>query len=75
MYSLLVLGLIPGTNISISFQAWIILMLGLAIAFKFYRRRVLEYLAMWWRSLEGIEDTRRVVHASQLHRRLHLTAR
>ncbi len=34
MYDLLVLGLIPGTNITISFQAWLILMACLPFAIK-----------------------------------------
>lgn len=75
MYSFLVLGLIPGTNIQISFWAWMVLMAGLLIAFKIYRRRVTNYLVSWWRSLDEVEDSSHGIHASQLHSRLHLTVR
>lgn len=68
MYSLLVLGLIPGTNISISFQVWIILgflLLLIRPLLRLYRHYQLD-----WTSA-----VRRPLPASQLHSRLHLTAR
>jgi hypothetical protein len=67
MYSLLVLGLIPGTNISITFQAWIILGF-LLMAIRPARRLYLHY------QFAGAR-IRRPLPASQLHSRLHLTAR
>ncbi len=75
MYSLLVLGLIPGTNIQINFWAWIGLMTVLLILFRIYGRRVMNFVVAWWRSLDYIDDPRDPLHASQLHSRLHLTAR
>jgi hypothetical protein len=43
MYSVLVLGLIPGTNIEISFQAWLLvtgfLFLFISIAWLEYKQR------------------------------------
>lgn len=74
MYSFLVLGLIPGTNIEISFWAWLVLMAGLLIAFKLYRKRVMKLIADWWRSLDEIDELD-PMHASRFHRRLNLTAR
>lgn len=44
MYSLLVLGLVPGTNIQISFQAWLVL----AIIAAFIGPRVWQYLRNLW---------------------------
>ncbi len=68
MYSLLVLGLIPGTNISISFQAWLMLVAALLLshpAYQLYQRH---------QSLVAI-PVRRPLPASRLHSRLHPTVR
>ena len=75
MYSLLVLGLIPGTNIQISFWAWIGLMIGLVLAFMLSRHRLANFLADSWKRLYYVDGARHPLHASQLHSRLHLTAR
>ena len=75
MYSLLVLGLIPGTDIQINFWAWLILMAGLIVAFKLLHKRVVNFLADLWKRLDYVEGVRRPLHATQLHSRLHLTAR
>lgn len=75
MYSLLVLGLISGTNIQISFWAWIIIMATLIVAFKLLHKRIANFLIDWWKRLDQIEGVRRPLHANQLHSRLHLTVR
>lgn len=74
MYSILVLGLVPGTNIQISFWTWLILMLSLPF--------LAPRLKVWLR-----EPVRQVVElgkaptphvpqdASQLHSRLQRSAR
>jgi hypothetical protein len=77
MYSLLVLGLIPGTNIQIGFWAWIILTAILMITFALYKQHLVRLIKRWWHQFD--EDAgslaRRPLHASQLHRRLHQLAR
>lgn len=69
MYTFLVLGLIPGTNIQINFWAWIIIMVGLAIAGYRLRTRIVGYVKAWWDQLDGTQTTREPLHASQLHLR------
>ncbi|HVX56784.1 MAG TPA: hypothetical protein VHA37_03565 [Candidatus Saccharimonadales bacterium] len=63
MDSILVLGLIPGTNIQISFGAWIALMLVLAVAFKLYKRRI-------WAAIEAV--TRQLGHYYDIYVRGYL---
>lgn len=70
MYAFLVLGLVPGTNIQISFQAWLVMLalsplLGLAL--RPYLRQLLK------RGLAG--PARLPLPASQLHCRIQMTAR
>jgi uncharacterized protein HemY len=70
MYSFLVLGLVPGTNIQISFQAWLYmaaLLLLVVILLKSPLRRLLE--------LGQASAPRLPLHANQLHQRNRLTAR
>ena len=70
MYSFLVLGLIPGTNIQISFQAWLVIMpilLVLAVLLKSPLRRVIE--------LGKATAPYQPLDASLLHHRLQHTAR
>lgn len=70
MYTFLVLGLIPGTNIQINFYAWIVIMLGLAAAIYKFRVRIARVLHELWRELEGAEPRRpQPLHASRLHLR------
>lgn len=69
MYSFLVLGLIPGTNISISFQAWLVLG-GLLLAARPAYKLYLRCQALMTESM-----VRQPLPASQLHQRLHLMAR
>ncbi len=71
MYSFLVLGLIPGTNIQIGFWTWIVLMLVLAIAFKRYKRHLIKHLGHWWHQFdEEIEGMpRQPLPANRLHLR------
>lgn len=81
MDSILVLGLIPGTDIAIGFWAWIGLMALLAVAFKLYGNRVVtlaeRQIEVWWERFTenvGILE-HKPLHASQLHRRLPRPAR
>jgi hypothetical protein len=69
MYTFLVLGLIPGTNIEISFWAWIIIMAFVAIAGYRLRSRVVRYVTTWWQQLDEDEFARQPLHANQLHLR------
>jgi len=65
MYTFLVLGLIPGTNVQITFQAWLAIMAVLpfvAILAKSPVHRLLE--------LGKAAEPRLPLPASQLHRRL-----
>jgi hypothetical protein len=75
VYSLVVLGPIPGTDIQISFWAWIVLTAGLLVAFKLYHARIMNFLADWWRGLDEVDALADPLHANRLHSRLHLTAR
>ncbi len=70
MYNFIVLGQVPGTNVQISFQAWLVLMALLAIMTPV----VWAQLKRRWQELEAVIE-RQPLHASQLHQRLHLTAR
>jgi hypothetical protein len=63
MYSILVLGLIPGTNIAISFDAWLGAMTVLIGTIAILRIE-LRNRAFAPRALSRI-----VLHASQLHQR------
>lgn len=63
MNSLLVLGLIPGTNIAISFEAWLGVMTVLFGGLSLWR---LEFRQ---RALATRTISRIVLHASQLHQR------
>ena len=70
MYTFLVLGLIPGTNIQIGFWAWIIFMAGLAVVVYRLKTRIVSFLESWWRQFD--EDkaiARKPLHASRLHLR------
>lgn len=70
MYSILVLGLIPGTNIQISFWVWVAVMVLLPVAAPRLKAPLLQFLEI------GKAPTPHVPqHASQLHRRLQRTAR
>jgi len=70
MYSVLVLGLIPGTDIQISFQAWLATITLLPLVVMAVRLLIRSLSAMQ----RGFES-RLPLHASQLHHRLHQTAR
>jgi hypothetical protein len=62
MYSFLVLGLIPGTNLQITFKSWLALAgwtVGAAIVYRY--RNDLTPVA--------VAPKRTVLHASQLHHR------
>lgn len=72
MYNLLVLGLVPGTAIQISFQDWLA-MAGLLLAVAVVLRGPIK-LKRRLRVLQAAAG-RLPLHASQLHQRLNLTAR
>ena len=69
MYSFLVLGLIPGTNVQISFQAWLVLLACLpfaaVIAFKLLRPYARQ-LIQWGQAVAP----RQPLPASYLHLRV-----
>ena len=69
MYTFLVLGLIPGTNIQISFWAWIIIMVLVTLGAYRLRHRVTAYASKWWHQFDTSDITRQPLHASQLHLR------
>lgn len=69
MYTFLVLGLIPGTNIQINFYAWIIIMVGAAIIIHRQRPRIVRYASNWWHQFDEDELARQPLHANQLHLR------
>lgn len=64
MYSLLVLGIVPGTNIQITFQGWLSLFGSLVVA---------AALAQYYRQNLALQQAaarvRVPLHASQLHHR------
>ena len=69
MNSLLVLGIIPGTDIAISFQAWLgiaAVLLAVGLLFRHQIRRWLQ---------RNISARRLPLPASQLHLRIRPTAR
>lgn len=77
MYSFIVLGIIPGTNIQIGFWAWMGLMIAFAVAFKLSKPRLVAMISNWWHQFddENYLISRTTMHASQLHRRLHRAVR
>ncbi|MEK7599752.1 MAG: hypothetical protein AAB462_01825 [Patescibacteria group bacterium] len=68
MYSFLVLGLIPGTNIAISFQVWLIIMAASLIGFMRARTRIEQFIVNIVDEIFGTPQ-RQPLHASQLHLR------
>jgi len=71
MYSILVLGLIPGTNIQISFKAWLIIVAGLLVLAPVLIVSLKRLIAF------GKANTSypQPLHANLLHHRLQHTAR
>lgn len=70
MYTFLVLGLIPGTNIQIGFWTWLVIAGLLAVVLKRYRSRLVLAVAMWWHQFDEDEAaSRKPLHASRLHLR------
>lgn len=69
MYSFLVLGLIPGTSIQISFQAWLDMVAAMPIVAALIK-------LCWYRHpATAAASIRQPLHSSQLHRRIRPTAR
>lgn len=65
MYSFIVLGQIPGTNLSISFEAWILITI-LAAYFVFRKRKK---ISRFFDELENPHKYRKPLHANRLHQR------
>jgi hypothetical protein len=66
MYSFIVLGLVPGTNLQITFQAWLLVLaavLALIVVIRVSYRLIVQL------SMETI-DVHQPLHANQLHSRL-----
>ena len=63
MYNFIVLGYVPGTNLQLTFQAWLIIYGLAAVAFALYK------LSQLHRELSLNVFTRQPLHATQLHRR------
>lgn len=59
MYNFLVLGLVPGTNIQITFKTWLYALAVALLTYNLYRHT---------RAL-GAVAVRQPLHASQLHNR------
>lgn len=70
MYSIVVLGLIPGTNIQISFGAWVVLMLLLPFIAQRLKNPVRQVIELGKAPTPHLPQ-----HASHLHYRLQRTAR
>ncbi len=66
MYSFLILGRVPGTNITISFEVWLIIMTVIGYATYRYWPRIKQLV----HDLEMRALARKPLHASQLHRRV-----
>ncbi|HVV67052.1 MAG TPA: hypothetical protein VHB72_03205 [Candidatus Saccharimonadales bacterium] len=71
MYTFLVLGLIPGTNIQIGFWAWLIIMIAFLLTFRKTKPYVTQHIGNWWHQFDDIEEPgqRKPLHASRLHLR------
>ncbi|HEX5744237.1 MAG TPA: hypothetical protein VFX84_02190 [Candidatus Saccharimonadales bacterium] len=71
MYSFIVLGIIPGTDIQIGFWPTMGLIAASLVAFKIYKPRLTRVIRDWWHQYDDVEDpAHRPPHASSLHRRL-----
>jgi len=71
VYSFIVLGIIPGTDIQIGFWPMMGLMVTSLAAFKIYKPRLVKYVSDWWHQYDDLEDpAHQRLHASHLHRRL-----
>lgn len=60
MYSFLVLGLVPGTNIQINFNTWLYALSAAFLSYGIYRRM---------HTLGSVSVVRQPLYASQLHNR------
>ncbi len=76
MYSFIVLGIIPGTDIQIGFWPTMGLIAVSVIIFRIYKPRLAKILRDWWHQYDDVQDlAHRPLHASRLHRRLPKPAR
>lgn len=71
MYTFLVLGLIPGTDIQIGFWSWIIIMVAIMVVFKRYRQYFIKIIDKWWHQFdEDVKDMpRKPLPSNRLHLR------
>jgi hypothetical protein len=69
MYSFIVLGQIPGTNLHLSFEAWLLLMTAAVYAVYRYWPNIKKFSEDFFRELENPIKPRQGLHASQLHQR------
>lgn len=65
MYNFIVLGLVPGTDIRISFQAWVIFSMAFWAGFIIARLQMKQ--RAYFVRLNHVQHMR--IHASQLHQR------
>lgn len=70
MYSFLVLGMVPGTNIQISFQAWVALAAILVLMAPMLKVLLKRLIALGKATAPS-----QPLHASLIHHRLQHTAR
>ncbi len=70
MYTFLVLGLIPGTNIQIGFWGWIIIMGISVIVYRRYKAHIRQHVGNWWHQFD--DDLENVPHEPLHANRLHL---
>ncbi len=64
MYSFFVLGIIPGTNIAISFQVWLLLTAAVFVGTIIAKPRFMRYI-----NENFVNPRPEPLHASQLHLR------
>jgi len=77
MYSLLVLGLIPGTDIQISFWAWLAVIVFVPFVVRRFKPQLLQLYPYvdTFLDLGRAPSPRLPMPASRLHRRPQVTAR
>jgi hypothetical protein len=70
MYNFIILGQIPGTNLHLSFEAWILLMSAVTYAVYRYWPNIKKYSDDFFNELLNPIHPRQGLHASQLHQRI-----
>ncbi|MEO7364649.1 MAG: hypothetical protein ABIV43_04070 [Candidatus Saccharimonadales bacterium] len=69
MYTFIVLGLIPGTNVQITFDIWLqfVTLLAVYVALSVFSMRIYRFVKLTNQLLTA--PARRQLHATQLHQR------